>query len=248
MKISRKAYKIKRYRKTKKQFGGNCPVNVRMEKLIKKNSVEHPMSRFIKKNLGDKYFLAIHKGNNSLLDLDNIYVNCFLEKMLDILQYSFSREREYHISIGNYPKGYMHSLNNITSNLKSSSYITYILTDLKLTPISFLYIELKNNDYDKMWTVCSDKNHRGEGNSSIVVENSLRDLKKNKRNKVLLEVYNDDVIGRRDDDPRQEHIMKHFLNQGFKHRERNELTEHTRKNLLSPREETKVMVLELLKN
>ena len=79
MKISRKAYKIKRYRKTKKQFGGNCPVNVRMEKLIKKNSVEHPMSRFIKKKLGDKYFY-IHKGNNSLRSLDNIYVNCFLKK------------------------------------------------------------------------------------------------------------------------------------------------------------------------
>ena len=245
MKISRKAFKIKKYRKTKKQFGGNCSSNIHMEKIIKKISVEHPMAKFIKKKIGDKYFLSIHKGNNNLLDLDNIYVNCFLEKMLDILKFSFSREREYHISIGNYPKGYQHTLNNITSNLKSSSYMTYILTDLKLKPLSFLYIELKNNDYDKMWTVCSDKNHRGEGNSSIVVDNSLKDLKKNKRNKVLLEVYNDNVIGRKDDDPRQEHIMSHFLNQGFKQKERKELSEHTRNNLLSPREETKVMVFEL---
>lgn len=245
MKFSRKINKIKRYRKTKKQFGGNCKQIDKVNDYVKKISVEHPMSKFIRKKIGDKYFLSLHKGNNNLLDVNNMYVNCFLEKMLEILQFSFSREREYHISIGNYPDGYQHSLNNIISNLKSSSYITYILTDLNLTPLSFLYIELKNNDYDKMWTVCSDKNHRGEGNSSLVVKNSLRDLKKNKRNRVLLEVYNDDVIGRKDDDPRQEHIMSHFLNQGFKHKERSELSDHTRNNLLSPREETKVMVLEL---
>ena len=61
---------------------------------------------------------------------------------------------------------------------------------------------------------------------------------KNKRKKVLVEVYNDDVMGRRDDDLARTYYET--LNQGFKHRERNELTEHTRKNLLSPREETKV--------
>jgi len=49
MKFSRKNNKVKRYRKTKKQFGGNAPLVERLSKINKYNSVEHPMSRFIKK-------------------------------------------------------------------------------------------------------------------------------------------------------------------------------------------------------
>lgn len=245
MKISRKAFKIKKYRKTKKQFGGNCSSNIHMGKLIKKISVEHPMAKFVKKKIGDKYFLSIHKGNNNLLDLDNIYVNCFLEKMLDILKFSFSREREYHISIGNYPKGYQHTLNNITSNLKSSSYITYILTDLKLKPLSFLYIELKNNDYDKMWTVCTDPESRGKGFSSFVLSNSLKEQMVKKRKRILLEVYNDDVIHRRENEPKQSHIMEHFRKHGFNEVLRQQLSPTTQSQLLSDRDETKVMVIDL---
>ena len=39
--------------------------------------------------------------------------------------------------------------------------------------------------------------------------------------------------------------LSKYSNQGFKHKERSELSDHTRNNLLSPREETKVMVFEL---
>ena len=235
--------KIKRFRKTKKQLGGNCSIKERMEK-ININNVKHPMARFIKKKVGDKYFLSINSGNNNLLNLDNIYVNCFIERMLEILQFSFTREREYNISIGNYPQGYMHSLSNITNNLKNSRYITNILTDLDLVPLSFLYIELQDTDYDKMWTVCSDKNRRGEGNSSIVVDNTIKEQKKKKRNKLLLEIYNDDVIGRKEEDPRQKDIMAHFLKQGFKNILRGKLSENTKSNLLTQRDDTKIMVLD----
>ena len=100
------------------------------------------------------------------------------------------------------------------------------------------------NDYDKMWTVCSDKHHRGEGNSSLVVNNAIKEHKKSKRNGLLLEVYNDDVIGRKDDDPLQNHIVEHFKNQGFNVKDRNDLSDYTRNNLLSQNNDTKVMVLD----
>ena len=244
MKLSRKNNKVKRYRKTKKQFGGNSPLVERIAKINKYTSVEHPLSKFIKKKLVDKYLLVINSGNNNMINFDNIYVNCFIEKMLEILRFSFDREKEHHISLGNYSEGYEYSTSNIIYNLQNSKYITVILTDLELVPISFLYIEMLSDHYDKMWTVCSDKNRRGEGNSSIVVDNAIKEHKKSKRNGLLLEIYNDDVIGRKDNDPLQEHIVKHFLNQGFKVKNRNELKEYTRNNLLSQKEETKVMVMD----
>ena len=79
-------------------------------------------------------------------------------------------------------------------------------------------------------------------NSSILLSSSSTLISSSKS--LLLEVYNDDVIGRKDNDPLQEHIVKHFLNQGFKVKNRNELSEYTRDNLLSQKEETKVMVLD----
>jgi hypothetical protein len=244
MRLSIKNNKVKKYRKTKKQFGGNSPLVERMSKIKKYNSVDHPLSKFIKKKLGDKYLLVINSSNNNLINFENIYINCFIDKMLEILRFSFEREKEYHISLGNYSEGYEYSTSNIIYNLQNSKYITVILTDLELVPISFLYIEMLSDDYDKMWTVCSDKAKRGEGNSSIVVDNAIKEHKKSKRNGLLLEVYNDNVIGRKDNDPLQEDIVKHFINRGFKVKNRNELNEYTRSNLLSPKDETKVMVMD----
>jgi hypothetical protein len=244
MKITRKNSKIKRYRKTKKQFGGESPLLERISKIKKYTSVEHPMSKFIKKKIEDKYLLIINSGNNSLINFQNIYVDCFINKMLDILKYSFEREKQYHIEQGNYPEDYEHSASNIIFNLKNSNYVTVILTDLDLVPVSFLYIEMITDDYDKMWTVCSDKHHRGEGNSSLVVNNAIKEHKKSKRNGLLLEVYNDDVIGRKDDDPLQNHIVEHFKNQGFNVKDRNDLSDYTRNNLLSQNNDTKVLVMD----
>ena len=100
------------------------------------------------------------------------------------------------------------------------------------------------DDYDKMWTVCTDKEKRGEGNSSLVVDNAIKEHKKSKRKGLLLEVYNDNVIERRDDDPLQNHIVNHFENHGFKIKNRNELNEYTQQHLLSQNNETKVMVID----
>ena len=49
MKFSRKINKIKRYRKTKKQYGSNCRQIDKVNDYVKKISVEHPMSKFIRK-------------------------------------------------------------------------------------------------------------------------------------------------------------------------------------------------------
>lgn len=234
----------KKFRRTKKQYGCNYPLNERIEKINKHNRVEHPMSRFIKDKKNGKYLLKISSSNNGLLNLDNIYVKCFINKMLEILQESFLKEREYHIKKGTYPEGFKYPISNIIDNLKNSRYLTFILTDLELTPISFLYIELLSNDYDKVWSVCSDKKKRGEGNSSIVLNNAIKDYQKSKRNGLLLEVYNDKTIDRDENDPLQSHIMNHFQKHGFKKRDREKLEFNTLNNLLSRDEGTQVMIFD----
>ena len=226
----------KKYRKTKKQMGGCLSNNF---------EVDHPLSPFIKKKSENKYFLVFSPKNIHKLDFDNIYIKCFITKMLDILKFSFEREKEHQIKVGNYPSNYEHSLSTVITNLKRSNYITFVATDLKLEPFSFLHIELREKDYDKMWTVCTDQQQRGKGYSSFVIKNTLKEEKRNKRNKLLLEVYNDDVIGRRDNDPRQSQIMEHFSKLGFRDTEVNSLSDYTRQNLISDTGQTRIMTCNL---
>ena len=221
----------KKYRKSKKQMGGNkCGI-----------LVEHPLSHFIEKKINNYYFLKIDSNNHHKINFKNIYFKTFTEKMLKILQYSFNREREYHIKKGLYNPNYKHNVESILTNLKSKNYITFILTDQELEPVSFLYIELKNNDYDKMWTVCTDKEQRGNGLSTILVNNCLKCQKKRK-NDILLEIFDDEEIERINDEPRQSHIKKLFSNCGFKEKHRSELDSNTINNLLMSNNGSKVMI------
>ena len=236
MPTQRKKILRKKYRKTKKQMGNETK---------KIEYPKHPLSPFIKRRDGDKFFLLITKDNIHHLDLSDIYIKSFLEKMLSILRISFEREKNYHISLGSYPSNYNHQISTILNFLQNPNYITAVGTDSKLEPQSYLHIEKKQDDFDKMWTVCTDPKSRGKGFSSYVISNTLKNQKRNNRKRLLLEVYNDDVIGRHEGDPKQKDIMAHFLRHGFKQRERNELSEHTRNGLLSEREETKVMTCNL---
>lgn len=228
--------KCKKYRKTRKQMGKEIP-----------NAIHppHPLSHFIKKKVDEKYFLVISKKNKHHIDLDNIYIKCFLERMLEILRISFDREKQYHINLGSYPPNYNHQISTILNFVNNPNYITAIATDSNLNPQSYLHIERKENDYDKMWTVCTHPESRGKGFSSFVISNSMKEQIAKKRKRMLLEVYNDDVINRRDNDPRQSHIMEHFRKHGFNEVHRNQLSPYTRRGLLSEKEETKVMTCNL---
>ena len=227
--------KGKKYRKTRKQMG---------REILNTIFPPHPLAPFIKKKVDDKYFLIISKKNNHHLNLDNIYIKCFLEKMLSILRVSFEREKQYHINQGSYPPEYNHQISTILSFLNNPNYITGIATDENLIPQSYLHIERKINDYDKVWTVCTNPESRGKGFSSFVITNSLKEQKAKKRKRMLLEVYNDDVINRRDNEPKQNQIMDHFKKHGFNEVLRNKLSDTTRKQLLSDRDETKVMIMD----
>ena len=123
--------------------------------------------------------------------------------------------------------------------------MTGIATDENLVPQSYLHIERKNNDYDKMWTVCTNPESRGKGFSSFVISNSLKEQIAKKRKSILLEVYNDDVIHRRENEPKQSHIMEHFRKHGFNEVLRTQLSPTTQSQLLSNNDETKVMVINL---
>ena len=228
--------KGKKYRKTRKQMGREITNTI---------LPPHPLSPFIKKKVDDKYFLIISKKNYHLFNLDNIYIKCFLEKMLSILRVSFEREKEYHISQGSYPPGYNHQLSTILSFIENPNYMTGIATDENLVPQSYLHIERKSNDYDKMWTVCTNPESRGKGFSSFVISNSLKEQIAKKRKSILLEVYNDDVIHRRENEPKQSHIMEHFRKHGFNEVLRTQLSPTTQSQLLSNSDETKVMVINL---
>ena len=90
-------------------------------------------------------------------------------------------------------------------------------------------------------TVCTDQQKRGNGFSSFVIQNTIKEEIKRKRKRLLLEIYNDDVIERIGDEPRQNDIMNHFTKQGFRETSRDELTPFTISNLLSSSGETKIM-------
>lgn len=226
----------KKYRKTKRQMGENV-------KIPKK--LEHPMQPFITTHHDKKYLLVFTNKNQHLVDTENIYIKCFLEKMLEILRSSFNREKEYHKKLGNYHDNYEHSIDTILMNLKKTNYLTFVATDENIVPISYLHIEMRKNDYDKMWTVCTNPKNRGQGYSSFVVKNTLKHQKRNNRRKLLLEVYNDDTIERQGEETRQETIMNHFQNHGFIETNRNNLSSYTRSNLLSDSGETKIMTCNL---
>ena len=235
--------RTKIYRKRKKSVnssllrkfkGGDCS-----RKVLQ---VSHPLSQFIYKRLGDKYIIIFNKENCERIDYENIYVKAFFNKIIEMLNFSFEKEREYHILKGTYPIGYKHNLNTIKFNLHNPIFDTYVLLSNELVPISYLYVEKNQSDYDKIWTICTDKKHREGGMASLLMNFMLINQLNQNRNKMLLEVYNDNEISRDNDDVKQKIIMGLFGKKGFVHSNKEQLEEHSRNNLLGKNNETKVMV------
>ena len=242
-KIYRKSKKSIKSRLFKKFKGGDCS-----RKVLQ---VSHPLSQFINKRLGDKYIIIFSKDNCDRIDYDNIYVKAFFNKIIEMLNFSFEKEREYHISIGTYSPGHRHNLDTVKQNLHNPTFNTYCLLSDQLQPISYLYVEKNENDYDKVWTVCTDKEHREGGMASLLINFMLVNQMNDRRNKMMLEVYDDDKISRDENDVKQKLIMKLFGQKGFVHTPKEELEPHSQNNLLGKNDETKVMVFnpqEFIKN
>ena len=241
-----KKSKRKIYRKSRKLIkmkGGNNSLDLNNISKTKISKVQHPIEIYIKKKVEDKYILVFDKDNVDTLNYDNIYTNAFFNKLLDILNFSFAKERDYHISIGTYSQDYVYDMNNIRNNLHNSKFMTIILTDHYLQPISMLYVEKNENDFDKIWTVCTDKDYRGQGISSLILNYMIVRQLNERRDKMLLEVYNDNHINREtDSDVLQKQIMKLFNSKGFEHKDVSTFSENTRNNLLHRNDDTKVMV------
>lgn len=238
-----KTYRSKKkiYRKKKRSFklrGGTYLRNT----INRKSQVLHPLNAFVKKKLGDLYLVKLDKDNIEQLDYEDIYTKAFFQKYIDILNYSFEKEREYSISKGIYQNGYKHDINSVKSNTHNSKFETLILCSGNLTPISFLYIEKNDDDYDKIWTVCSDPEKRGQGMSSKLLKYMIVKQLNEDRPKMLLEVFNDQVISREDNDVKQSQIMTHFGNNGFENTALEDLDRHTYNNLLSNDGRTKIMI------
>ena len=234
---------FRKSRKLIKMKGGNNSLDLNNISKTKLGKVKHPMEIFINKNVEDKYILVFDKDNVDILNYENIYVKAFFNKLLDILNFSFAKERDYHISIGTYSQDYVYDINNIRNNLHNPKFMTIILTDSHLQPISMLYVEKNENDFDKIWTVCTDKDYRGQGISSLILNYMIVRQLNERRDKMLLEVYNDDHINRdTDSDVLQKQIMKLFSSKGFEHKDVNTFSENTRNNLLHRNDDTKVMV------
>lgn len=240
---NKKSQKKKIYRKKRKTVrlkGGTILQN----NIKPKFDVRHPLQSFVKNSLEDNYLIHIDKNNVGQLNYDDIYTDAFFKKYVDILNYSFETEREYAISKGFYSDNYKHDTTTIKSNIHSPSFQTYILTSKNLTPISFLYVEERNqdNDYDKVWTVCTDKDYRGKGMSSKLMNEMTINQLNNNRNRMLLEVYYDKVIKRNDNDIKQQQIMSHFGKNGFVETPLEELSPESHSGLLQPIGNSKLMV------
>lgn len=241
----------KKFRKTKKHIQSNKFRKIKGGYRNNNNSnlkynITHPLSKFIEDKVGDGYILTFHEGNNNLFNEESIYVKAFVEKMLEIMRFSFNRERMYHIGLGNYPSSFEHQSSSIIENIKNSRYLTIVLATGELIPIGFLYVELasdNSNNYDKVWTVCTDPNRRGEGNSTKVMNHLLKRQKKNNRNNMLLEIYNDNEIKREEEEPKQNHIAELFSKMGFQEVNQNQLKFGAENNILGRNGETKVMVI-----
>jgi GNAT superfamily N-acetyltransferase len=237
---SKKLKRKKNYRKSRKQFKlrGGTYLNNNPNKI----KILHPLSQFVLKRLEDKCIVCLNANNVDSIEYDDIFTMTFFNKLIDMLNFSFLREREYHISRGSYSPGHKHNLNTIKANVHNSKFETLILTKGNLEPLSFLYIEKNENDFDKIWTVCTDNEYRGQGLSSLLLNFMIVRQLNQKRKDMMLEVYNDHIINRNENDVLQKQIMSLFNSKGFNHTEVADLEEHSQNNLLSNSGDTKIMV------
>jgi hypothetical protein len=210
-----------------------------------KSNKKHTLSKFVNKKLKNENVIIFNENNKNEINYKDRKTNTFFNKLVDILNFSFEKEREYQINKGGYYPGYKHNIETIKNNLHTTNFDTYILTTKKMAPISLLYIEKNENDFDKIWTVCTDNKLRGKGMSSklinFMIVKQLNDKNKN-RNTMLLEVYNDHIISRQENDVKQSQIMGLFGSKGFVNTDPKTLSEYSFNNLLSNDGKTKIMV------
>ena len=210
-----------------------------------KSNKKHTLDTFVNKKLKNENVIVFNENNKNEINYKDRKTNTFFNKLVGILNFSFEKEREYQIKKGSYYTGYKHNINTIKNNLHYSNFDTYILTTKKMAPISLLYVEKNENDFDKIWTVCTDNKFRGQGMSSklinFMITKQLNEKNPN-RNTMLLEVYNDHIISREENDVKQSQIMGLFGSIGFVNTEPKTLSEHSFNNLLSNDGQTKIMV------
>ena len=186
--------------------------------------------------------LRLDRNNIGNINYNNIYVQAFFNKLVEILNFSFEKEREYSIKQGLHEVGYKHNLDTIKNNIHHPNFVTVILCSHELEPISFLYIEQNEDDYDKIWTVCTDNAFRGQGMSSKLLEWTHINQLNNNRHKMLLEVFEDDIINRDENDVLQSQIMSHFSKNGYDYTPLENLDKNTFNNLMKKNGETKIMI------
>tara|TARA_B110000285_G_scaffold227077_1_gene287782 strand:+ start:27 stop:812 length:786 start_codon:yes stop_codon:yes gene_type:complete len=222
----------------------NTKYNKTKSNKTKSNKI-YSLAKFIHKKLKHENVIVFNETNKDKINYKDKKTNTFFNKLVDILNFSFEKEREYQINKGGYYPGYKHNIDTIKNNLHSSNFDTYILTTKKMVPISLLYVEKNENDFDKIWTVCTDNKFRGKGMSSklinFMIVKQLNDKNKN-RNTMLLEVYNDHIISRKEKDVKQSQIMGLFGSKGFVNTDPKTLSEYSFNNLLSNDGQTKIMV------
>ena len=219
--------------------------NLRYTKKTKKK-INNLLRKFIIKKLKNENIIIFNSNNKNQIEYENKQIHKFFSKLVDILNFSFEKEREHHITQGAYYPGYKHNINTIKNNIENRNFDTYILTSKKMEPISMLYVEKNEDDFDKIWTVCTNNKYRGKGMSSkllnYMIVNQLNNPNQN-RNDMLLEVYNDHIIGREDNDVKQSQIMGLFGSKGFINTNPLSLSEHSFNNLLAnDGKQTKIMV------
>lgn len=235
------SHKKKIYRKRQKTFKLRGGTYLR-QKLNNNSRILHPLNHLVQDNVEDYQIIRLDKNNIGTVDYDNIYFKAFFEKLIQILNISFEREREHSIKKGLYPQGYKHNLESIKSNTHNPSFVTVILCNKNLVPIAFLYVEQKEDDYDKVWTVCTDNEYRGQGISSKLMNWTTINQLNNNRSKMLLEVYDDNVISRGEEDVLQNQIMTHFGKNGFDYTPLEKLDSNTYNNLMCKNGDTKIMI------
>lgn len=220
---------------------------LKLKKSKKVKTINNKVSKFIHKELKNENVIILNDKNRDKIEYENPDFEDFFDKLIEILNFSFEKEREYHISLGSYYPGYKHNLDTIKNNIHNHNFETYILTNKRLVPISMLYVEKNEDDYDKIWTVCTDRNYRGKGMSSklinFMIVNQLNNENSN-RNDMLLEVYNDHIISREENDVKQKQIMGLFGSKGFKNTDPQSLSDYSYNNLLSNDGQTKIMVFD----
>ena len=105
----------------------------KLKRSKKVGIMNNKVSNFIHKELKNENVIIFDSKNRDKIEYENPDFQEFFDKLIEILNFSFEKEREYHISKGSYYPGYKHNLDTIKNNVHSHNFETYILTDKKIS-------------------------------------------------------------------------------------------------------------------